>query len=128
MVDIDYHLQFSCPKCKLNPKVIILDGIAIDITKVIPDCCNQVDETQRFSTVPLPERSFILNPELRRDLQKLCDVGLVEPLFNKVINSSLPKEFVDYIRFTTRVCKSKIVDVSLNYPNAKSVIEFLCHS
>ena len=69
----------------------------------------------------------ISKPEIRRNLKKICVVGLAEPLFNKVIKST-PKEFAEYIVYTTSISKGKVIDVSQSYPNARSVIEFICHS
>ena len=127
MVDVNYRSDFCCPKCGNIPDVIILNGIAMGTTKAIPEFNPEVDEMQRYSMVPIAERSFISNPEIRRNLKKPCIVGLTELLFNKVIKST-PKEFAEYIVYTTRISKGKVVVVTQNYQNARSVIEFICFS
>ena len=44
---IDYADIFSCPSCKDQPSVIILDGIAMGITKQLPDAPNNIDPEQK---------------------------------------------------------------------------------
>ena len=127
MADIKYQSIFSCPICKEKPDVIILDGIAMGTTKTIPEYHHQFDETQVHSLVPFPERSFLYKSDLKRKLQKLCEIGLVETIFKSVIKS-IPNEFANYIVYTTIVHEHNIVNLNSNYPGAKHVILLLCHS
>ena len=126
MAEVNYKAQFACPLCKDKPDVIIMDGIAMGTTKPIPELRPQVDETQQYSLVPFSERSFIPKPEIRNKLQKLCEIGLVDSTFNKVIES-IQKEFADYILHTTNV-EDRIVNVSSIFPSVRSVIKHLCHA
>ena len=126
MVEVNYKTQFSCPLCKDRPEVIIIDGIAMGTTKPIPELHPQVDETQHYSLVPFSERSFIPKREIRNKLHKLCEIGLVDSTFNKVIES-IPKELADYIMHTTNV-EDRIVNVSSNFPSVRIVIKHLCHA
>ena len=62
MVEVNYRSDFSCPKCRNNPDLIILDGIAMGTTKAIPEIYLEVHETQRYSMVPFTERSYTVEP------------------------------------------------------------------
>ena len=127
MADMDYQSLFSCPICKNKPDVIILDGIAMGTTKKIPDYHHQFDETQIQSLVPFSERYFLCKSDLKRKLQKLCEIGLAETVFKSVIKS-IPDEFANYIVYTASVREHNIVVINSNYPDAKNVILLLCHS
>ena len=111
---INYQSLFSCPKRKDKPDVIILDIIAMGTTKTIPDVYHQVDETQRYPLVALSERTFLSHSDIKRKLQKLCKVGLHEIIFKSVMKS-IPKEFSDYIVYTTIIREGNIIYITSNY-------------
>ena len=68
-VDIDYTSQYICPKCKQEPEVIILDGIAMGTTKAIPDVSATVDRDQLYPMIPFSDRVYIPNTIIRRNLK-----------------------------------------------------------
>ena len=101
MINLDYKARFTCPTCKDNPEVVILDGITLGTLKQIPEIPHITDENQRFKLIPFSERVFIPNPGARKLLKEYCSVGLKEASFTEMINSINNIEFMDYILYST---------------------------
>ena len=78
MVDLEYHAKFTCPTCKDNPEVIILDGITLGTLKRIPEIPHKTDENLRFNLIPFSDRVLVPNPVTRKLLKDYCSVGLKE--------------------------------------------------
>ena len=136
MVDLDYQAKFTCPTCKDNPEVIILDGITLGTLKRIPEIPHKTDENQRFNLIPFSDRVLIPNPGTRKLLKQYCSVGLKEASFTEMINSINNIEFMEYILYSTVVidgCRQihddfprvNVVINSLSYPSPLSGI-FQC--
>ena len=52
MIKIDYKAKFTCPICKENPELIIMDGTTLGTLKHIPEISQQVDKEQHFNLIP----------------------------------------------------------------------------
>ena len=123
MVNIDYTASLTCPICKDNPEVIIMDGVTMGTSKEVPETDYQYDENQQYSPIPLTERLFVANKHLRKQLQEYSQNGLRVDRFNELLDL-LMDSLADYIRHSNTY-KEDIVNICQSFPNVKSIVNLL---
>ena len=96
LVNIDYANKFYCVKCKESPQILILDGIAMGTTKVLPQKDDNIDESQQYPLIQLAERVYVADVETRKQLLRFVESGLSTSDFDRIIETVRP-EFADYI-------------------------------
>ena len=126
MIEIDYPKTFTCPKCKDNPDVIIMDGIMMGTVKNIPEYFNQYDEGQIYEPIPISERVFIQNTDSRKQLIEYCQGGLSDRVFHNTVTSLDFREFADYVTYSSSTDGQRVI-IDQDYPLVKRVIEHFCH-
>ena len=125
-VDIDYTSHYSCPKCKDQPDLIIIDGIAMGTMKAVPDVATTYDEDQHYPMIPYSDRVFLSDTAIRKQLLKYCSEGLPENIFNELLKS-LDQEMTNYISFSSNTTET-LVTISGQYRNVEKVIKLLCYA
>ena len=96
LVNIDYANNFYCVKCKESPQILILDGIAMGTTKILPQKDDNIDESQQYPIIQLAERVYVADVETRKQLLRIVESGLSTSDFERIIETVKP-EFADYI-------------------------------
>ena len=97
MINIDYKANFTCPICKENPEVIIMDGVTLGTLKHIPEISHSKDKEQHFNLIPTTDRVFISNSAIRKKIQNYSLLGLTKNFLFEMLDFISSKEFVDYI-------------------------------
>ena len=126
MVDIDYQVNFTCPTCKTNPDVVILDGVTLGTLKHIPEIAHQVDNQQKYSIIPFSDRTLIPNSETRKKLKEYSSIGLNQSSFNEMITSIYLKELVDYLLFSCTVFEGWS-NIRVDFPRVSLFLNLLCY-
>ena len=124
MVDIDYSSHYTCPQCKHEPDVIILDGIAMGTMKALPTVVANVDQDQIYPLIPFSDRVFIPDSTVRSKLINYCLQGLTGDIFDELINSLNNQEFANYILFSS-YRNQNYVTIKQEFGNVKKVIQLL---
>ena len=101
MVRIDYKANFTCPICKDNPEVVIMDGVTLGTLKHIPEISHSKDKEQHFNLIPTSDRVFISNSATRKKLKDYSLMGLTKTIFFEMLDFISNKEFVDYILYSS---------------------------
>ena len=96
LVDLDYPSLYTCPQCKLQPKVVILDGIAMGTMKSLPEVTEPVDYDQNYSLIEMSDRVFIHDTNLREKISNYSLQCLAEDNFNQLMDIDENREFCDY--------------------------------
>ena len=125
-IDIDYTSHYSCPKCKDQPDLIILDGIAMGTMKAVPDVATTYDQDQQYPMIPYSDRVFLPDTTMRKQLLKYCSEGLPENIFNELLKS-LGQEMGNYISYSSNPLENWVT-ISGIYRNIEKVIKLLCHT
>ena len=127
LVNLDYPSLYTCPQCKLQPKIVILDGIAMGTMRSLPDVIETEDYDQKYSLIEMSERVFIHDLSLRRKIFNYSLQGLAEDNFNELVNIQDKKEFCDYITSTSSKLDNWMT-ISEDHERVRKVIQLLCRN
>ncbi|KAI6660643.1 hypothetical protein LOD99_10374 [Oopsacas minuta] len=101
LVDLDYSSHYTCSQCKLEPKIVVIDGIAMGIMRSLPEVEEAVDYEQKYPMIDTSERVFIHDVDLRNALLEYSLQGLQEDRFDELLEKLNNKEFCAYIIFNS---------------------------
>ena len=121
LVDIDYANNFCCIKCKESPSIIILDGIAMGTTKLLPPKDDNIDESQQYPLIPIAERVYVADVKTRKLLLRFIESGLSSVDFANALESVKP-EFAKYIVYCSEQ-HGVIKKVHRSFPLVQEVIQ-----
>ena len=95
--------------------------------KNLPDDSNHVDEQQKLPIIPVTDRVFIADEEMRKNLLQYADLGMANANFGKMLEKIKIPEFVAYLRFYSHNCGTlTMIDPGL--PAVNEVVRILARS
>ena len=93
-------------------------------TRKIPDVPKYLDVQQNFSMIPIGDRVFTENSDLRKILLQYTDFGLPKVEFENILENLKIHEFTIYLRVTSQVYDS-IIMVAWGLQKVPEVIKIL---
>ena len=85
LIYIDYTENLCCRMCKECAPIIILDGIAMGTTRLLPTVKDNTDTSQEYHIIPLVERIYIDDLKSRNSQHKFIKSGISPLEFTNVL-------------------------------------------
>ena len=123
LIYIDYTENLCCRMCKECAPIIILDGIAMGTTRLLPTVKDNTDTSQEYHIIPLVERIYIPDLKSRNSQYKFIKSGISPLEYTNVLKSVQP-EFAKFVIYCSEEIGT-IRKVSQKYPIVYEVIQTL---